>query len=413
MRRVVITGAGLVTPLGHDSDRFFDALLAGRSGIQVVDAPWGQPDDGPCIAAPVRMELDSHFTKLKRLSLDRVTQLSLIAARQAMAAAGLPDGAPAEQSNHAGTYWGTGMGGAGTLENTYRDIYETRVRRLKPTTVIMVMTSAATGQIAIEFGLKGPSLTLSSACSSSSVAIGEAWRAIRDGSIDLALAGGAESLLVQGVMRAWDSLQTLAKVDEARPETSARPFSADRSGFVLGEGAGALVLESEESALARGAPILAEMVGYGNSTDAGHITQPDAEGQARAMILALSRAGLAPEAVQHINAHGTGTKLGDISETKAIRQVFGPHADRIAVSATKALHGHLMGGGGAVEFIAALKALERGQVPPTAHLYQPDPDCDLDYVSNGPRTLANLDVVMSNSFAFGGSNAVLVAKRYR
>lgn len=274
MRRVVITGAGLVTPLGHDPDSFFDALLAARSGIKLAAAPWAQPDDPPRIAAPVEMDLDSHFTKLKRLSLDRVTQLSLIAARQAMAAAGLAEGVGEARAAMAGTYWGTGMGGAGTLETTYRDIYETKVRRLKPTTVIMVMTSAATGQIAIEFGLKGPSLTLSSACSSSSVAIGEAWRAIRDGSADFALAGGAESLLVQGVMRAWESLQTLAKADAERPETSARPFAADRSGFVLGEGAGALVLESEESALARGAPILAELAGYGNSTDAGHITPP-------------------------------------------------------------------------------------------------------------------------------------------
>lgn len=410
MRRVVITGIGVTTPLGNDPESFFQSLLARRSGVRFLDLPWAAPDAPRRIGAPVDLDLESQFSKLRRLSLDRVAQLSIVAVRQAVAQSGIDFTAIGASS---GTYWGTGMGGAGSQETAYHDLYVQKVKRVKPSTVVMVMNNASAGQIAIEFGLQGPSLTISSACSSSAVAIGEAWRAVRDGQVDVAVAGGAESLLVEGVIMAWESLQTLAKVDPAQPETSGRPFSADRSGFVLGEGSGALILESEESALARGATILAEMVGYGNTTDAGHITQPDAKGQARAMGIALAQAGLAAGDVHHINAHGTGTRVGDISETNALHQVFGEQARRIPISATKALHGHLMGGGGAVEFIAALKAMEHRQVPATAHLHQPDPECDLDYVADGPRQLDTLDVVMSNSFAFGGNNAVLIARRYQ
>lgn len=410
MKRVVVTGLGTIAPMGTDTATFFDALLAGQSGVRKLEAPWaGSLTAG--IVAPVIQDIAAHFPKLKLISLDRVSQLSLLAARQAVAQAGIDFSG--EQGEQSGIYWGTGMGGATTLETAYNDLLVHAAQRLKPTTVVMVMNNASTGQIGIEFNIRGPSYTYSSACSSSAVAIGEAFRAIRHGLVKAAIAGGAEAMLTQGVIKSWESLQTLAKMDAERPETSGRPFSADRSGFVLGEGAAALVLEEEQAARARGATILAEIVGYGNTTDANHITQPEASGQARAMRLALAEAGLSPEQVDHINAHGTGTKVGDVSETNAIKLVFGELAGHIPICATKALHGHLMGATGAVEMVAAIESLRTRKVPPTAHLFHPDPECDLDYVSEGARELPRLDVVMSNSFGFGGNNAVIAARRYK
>ena len=408
MRRVVVTGLGAITPLGDDAGSFFDALIAGRSGIRKLEA-WSDSTTTR-IAAPVVQDLDSSFSKLKLISLDRVAKLALLATRQAVVQAGIDF--RGDISERTGIYWGTGMGGATTLETAYTELLVKHATRLRPTTIVMAMNNAATGQIGIEFGLRGPSYTYSSACSSSAVAIGEAFHAIRFGLVDAAIAGGAEALLTQGVIKAWESLQTLAKVDVEHPETSCRPFALDRSGFVLGEGAAALLLESAQSAQARGAKILAEIVGYGNTTDGINITQPDAGGQARAMIQALAEAGLAPGQVDYLNAHGTGTKVGDVSETSAIKRVFGEHAWRLPISATKALHGHLMGAGGAVEMVATLETLRTRIAPPTAHLFHPDPECDLDYVSTGARKLPGINVVMSNSFGFGGNNAVIVAKRF-
>ena len=408
MKRVVVTGLGVISPLGGTVNSFFDSLLACRSGIALLQAPWAQSIRAP-IAASVIENIESQFPKPKRASLDRVVQLSLIAARQAMQQAKINLGDAA--SERAGVYWGTGMGGATTLEQTYVDILVNRTARLRPATVVMAMNNAASGHIGIEFGIRGPSYTFSSACSSSAVAIGEAFRAIRFNLVDTAIAGGGEALLTEGVMKAWDSLQTLAHMDTGKPETSCRPFAADRTGFVLGEGAAALVLEERDAALARGATILAEIVGYGNTTDSHHITQPDAPGQARAMQRALVEAEMSPERIGHINAHGTGTKVGDLSETLAIKQVFGDHAGHIPISATKALHGHLMGAAGALEMVAALEAMRGGIVPPTAHLFNPDAECDLDYVSSGARKIPELNVVMSNSFGFGGNNVSLIAIR--
>ncbi len=408
MKRVVVTGLGVISPLGGTVSSFFDSLLACRSGIALLQAPWAQSIRAP-IAASVIENIESQFPKPKRASLDRVVQLSLIAARQAMQQAKINLGDAA--SERAGVYWGTGMGGATTLEQTYVDILVNRTARLRPATVVMAMNNAASGHIGIEFGIRGPSYTFSSACSSSAVAIGEAFRAIRFNLVDTAIAGGGEALLTEGVMKAWDSLQTLAHMDTGKPETSCRPFAADRTGFVLGEGAAALVLEERDAALARGATILAEIVGYGNTTDSHHITQPDAPGQARAMQRALVEAEMSPERIGHINAHGTGTKVGDLSETLAIKQVFGDHAGHIPISATKALHGHLMGAAGALEMVAALEAMRGGIVPPTAHLFNPDAECDLDYVSSGARKIPGLNAVMSNSFGFGGNNVSLIAIR--
>ncbi len=402
MRRVVATGLGVVSPLGSSSGAFFDALLAQQSAIRLHDLGWGTR-----LAARVESDVESPFPKLKRIGLDRVTLMALLAVRQAADQAG---GAFVD-SETTGLFWGTGMGGASTLENSYRDIFQKGATRLRPTTVVAGMNNAASGHIGIDFGVLGPSFTYSSACSSSAVAIGEAMRAIRGGWIDRAIVGGSEALLTEGVMMAWDALQTIAHTDTDHPETSCRPFAADRTGFVLGEGAAALILEDEERARVRGARCLAHLAGYGNTTDARHITQPDPGGQARVMVHALADAGLSPERIQHVNAHGTGTRIGDVNETIALHQVFGAHAPGLAVSATKALHGHLMGATGALEVIATIEALLRGEVPPTAHLGKPDPLCDLDYVSEGRRRIENLDVAMSNSFGFGGNNVSLVLRR--
>ena len=408
MKRVVVTGIGAISALGNGVQPLFDALLNKRSGIRRIAAPWQSTLHAP-YAGVVDTDLDALFPKLKRVGLDRVAMLALVAARQAVAAAGGDFAGNDPQS--VGVYWGTGMGGAGTLEAAYHDLLVARAARLKPSSIVSVMNNASTGQIGIEFGIHGPSCTYSSACSSSAVAVGEAFRAIRFGLIKRAIAGGSEALLTEGVIKAWESLGTLARLDPQAPETSIRPFSADRSGFLLAEGAAALVLEEESQARARGAEILAEIVGYGNSTDARHITQPDDDGQARAMRQALAESGLAPDAVDHINAHGTGTKLGDTSETRAIRQVFGAHAPHIPISATKALHGHLMGATGALELIAAIEALRARMAPPTAHLLRPDPECDLDYVAGDARPLPAKATAMSNSFGFGGNNAVLIVRR--
>ena len=409
MYRVVVTGVGAVTPLGADAASLIEGLNQGRSGVQVLQTPWIQNLASP-LAAPVTVPVEDHFPKLRRLTLDRVAQLSLLATREAIAQAQMDFSSDAGLS--CGIFWGTGMGGATTLEHAYVESLLHHAARPRPSTIVMFMANSSTGQIGIEYKIRGPSFTYCSACSSSAVAIGEAFTAIRSGRIRHAVAGGGEALLTQGVMKAWESLQTLARQDPDHPEASCRPFDRQRSGFILGEGAAALVLEEASSARARGAAILAELVGYGNSTDAGHITQPDAGGQARAMREALAQAGLHPGQIHYINAHGTGTLVGDVIETQAIKDVFGEAAYRIPVSATKALHGHLMGATGAVEMVAALAALRSKIVPPTAHLRHPDPQCDLDYVAEGARQLATLDTVMSNSFGFGGNNAVLIARRY-
>ena len=409
MRRVVVTGMGAVTPLGETAAEFIQGLNRGISGVRALDTPWIGQLASP-LAAPVLTAVESQFPKLRRLVLDRVAQLSLLATREALAQSGLDF--RGETGTECGIFWGTGMGGAHTLEQAYTESLLHPGARPRPTTIVMFMANSSTGQIGIEYKIRGPSFTYSSACSSSAVAIGEAFTAVRSGRVRHAVAGGGEALLTHGVMKAWESLQTLARPDTLHPETSCRPFAKDRSGFILGEGAAALVLEDLESALARKVPILAELVGYGNTTDAGHITQPDAGGQGRAMQAALDQAGLKPGDIQHINAHGTGTLVGDVTETQAIKQVFGKWAERIPISATKALHGHLMGATGAVEMVAVLGALQQKVVPPTAHRYHPDPECDLDYVSEGARALEQLDIVMSNSFGFGGNNAVLIAKRF-
>ena len=408
MRKAFVTGLGVVSPVGNSLDEFFNNLLSGRSGIRRLSAAFA-----PRLAAQIGGEVDfdagALFPRPKLALLDRFSQFALAAAGQAMADARIDASDPRKM--RAGVYIGTGLGGAQTTEAGYVELFTNGKDRLPPYTVVRAMNNAATAHISIDFGLRGPSVTYSTACSSSAIAIGEAARAIRHGYVDLAIAGGAESLLTLGTIRAWEALRTLASEDPGDPAASCRPFSRDRTGLVLGEGAGLVVLESEEHARARGARAYAELSGYGVSSDASHLTKPSQEGQAAAMRMALADAGLAPESIGYINAHGTATLAGDQIETAAVKEVFGAHAHRVAVSSTKSMHGHLMGATGAVEFIAAVLALHRSALPPTANLRVPDPDCDLDYVPNIGRTGVELGAVMSNSFAFGGSNAVLVARR--
>ena len=407
MRRVVVTGMGVVSPIGCTVRELFAALLEKRSGVQrVPEAIYSGPS--ALVAALVDFEPDAYWPRHVAAQYDRATQFALAAVQKALADASLQ--LDADESSRAGVYWGTGLGGAQTIEESYR-LLHVGGGRVRPTSVVLGMNNAAAGNISIANGLRGPVLNISTACSSSAASIGEAYRAIKAGYADIIVAGGSEALITYGNLRAWDAMQALARADPQDATRSCKPFSRNRSGIVLGEGAGAVILESAEHAAGRGVHIQAEIVGYGNAADANHISKPDADGQTRAMIAALAEAGMRPCEIGYVNAHGTATLVGDVVETSAIKRVFGDQALAVPVSSTKALHGHLMGATGAVEMIASIAALEERLVPPTAHLDCPDPACDLDYVADEPRPLAR-DAVMSNSFAFGGMNAVLIARRH-
>jgi 3-oxoacyl-[acyl-carrier-protein] synthase II len=405
--RVAITGLGVVSPIGNSVEQLFSSLYTGRSGIRVLPEPLSERSR-PSIGAAVDLPAGDDHPRMRQL--DRVSQLALAAASQAISDAAIDFAT--EDRDRCGVAVGSGMGGAGTTEEGYFTLYGQRSDRIAPFTVIRSMTNASAGWLAIEYGLCGPNLTYSTACSSSAVSIGEAASKVRAGSADVMLAGGCEAPLTPGVLRAWDAMRTLAKVDEHEPSASCRPFAATRSGLVLGEGAAFLLLESWEHALRRGARIHAELIGYGLTTDIEHITRPTITGQAKAMRAALQSAGRPPAAVDYINAHGTATAQNDMVETAAIREVFGDHAYRLAVSSTKSTHAHLLGAAGALEFMICVGCLERGWVPPTMHLNVRDPACDLDYIQDVPRCVNSLRVAMSNSFAFGGTNAVLIAERH-
>lgn len=408
MHRVAITGWGVVSPWGEDPQAMMDAVLAGRSAVRALagrsDGPW-----------PARtavwidaFEPRAHFGAAQLANLDRTSQFALVAARAALAMAGR-DGLPAAED--CGIHVGTGMGSALTMEATYRTFFGEASTRLKPLSVPTGMNNAAGAQLAVETGFTGPNLTFCCACASAAVALGEAARRIRQGEVALMLAGGSESLILPGVVHAWEALRTLAETDPANPAASCKPFSRRRSGLVLGEGAAFFVLESWEAALARGARPLAELCGYATGSDSGHLTRPSVAGQARAMAAALRDAGLPPEAIGYVNAHGTATQANDSTESAALAAVFGSHLARLPVSSTKAVHGHLLGAAAAVELLVSVLALREGRIPPTAHLEDPDPECALDHVTGGPRTLPDLEYAMSNSFAFGGTTGVLIARR--
>jgi len=408
MRRVAVTGMGVVAPLGHTVDELFTHLIEGHSGIRRLPIPLGH-GSRTTIGAPVEFRGDEHFPPAKLRMLDRVSQLALTAAASAVSDSHIDFGS--EQRERCGVFVGTGMGGAQTTDEGYHTLYAEQSDRIKPYTVLNSMTNAAAAWIGIEYALEGPNLTYSTACSSSAVAIGEAARRIGSGEVDIMLAGGAEAPLTRGVSHAWDAMRTLATPDPLDPTASCRPFSRERSGFVLGEGAAFVVLEDWQHALERGANIHAELCGYGLTTDIAHMTRPCIEGQARAMRAALVSAGKRAEEIDYVNAHGTATLQNDPIETAALKQVLGSHAYAVAVSSTKSMHGHLLGAAGALEFVVAVAALQHSIVPPTMHLNAPDASCDLDYVPNHARRDVTLRTVMSNSFAFGGTNATLIATK--
>ncbi len=407
-RRVAITGAGAISPLGKNLQELHQALAEARSGIRRLPADIVQ-GSGVQVGALADWNPAAMFKEAEAANLDRVAQLALAAAAEALASSRL-DVASADRSR-IGAYWGTGMGGAHTLEASYKHLYGTGEWRTRPLTVVMAMNNAAGSNVAVRHGLGGPFANFSTACSSSAMALGEAMRTIAAGRADAIVAGGSEALLTPASLLAWQSLRTLAPADAADPAASCKPFDKRRAGLVLGEGSAAFVLEEEAHARARGARIHGFLTGYGNSCDAVHMSRPDRDGQTRAMREALEEARLAPADIGYINAHGTATAVGDVVEAEAINAVFGAAASEVRVSSTKSLHGHLLGAAGALEFAVALLALEEGLVAPTAFLEQPDPAIKLRHVPLRAERIAPPRAVMSNSFAFGGSNVVLIAER--
>jgi 3-oxoacyl-[acyl-carrier-protein] synthase II len=407
MRRVAVTGIGVCSPLGNDPAALIEAGIGGRSAIRPLQAPWASRLAAP-LAAQVSFAPEQHFEPTRARMLDRVSQLAVVAARGARSDAQLA--IEEQQRSRAGVFIGTGMGGALACDEGYRTLYGERSDHINPFTVLLTMNNAAAAWIALEYRIVGPTLTYSTACSSSTVAIGEAWSRIAAGDLDVALAGGAEAPLSLGCLKAWEALRALARPDPSDPATSCKPFAADRSGLVLGEGAAVLVLEEWTRATRRGARLHGELAGYAAATDLAHITRPSVDGQASAMRAALESAHCAPGDIDTINAHGTGTLANDAVETAAIKTVFGARAREIPISATKAIHGHLLGASGALELALALLAMQREVLLPTMHLTHPAADCDLDYVPNRARLGVRTRTVMSNSFAFGGTNAVLIAR---
>ncbi|HEV2177490.1 MAG TPA: beta-ketoacyl-ACP synthase II [Terriglobia bacterium] len=407
MRRVVITGLGVVAPTGKDSKTFFANLIAGRSAVRRI-TQFDPSELSVQIAAevPDYRSLD-HFPQKRLDLLDRFTEFALLAAREAVQSGGLEirdEGRP-----RFGVAMGSGMGGAQTYETGYYSLFAKHAERVHPFTIPRAMHNAATSQICMEYGAQGPSLATSTACSSAGHAIGEAFHFIKHGMADVMLAGGSDSPITFGIMRFWESVRVLAS-GNGDPSRACRPFSADREGLVLGEGAAVLVLEELEQARGRGAKIYAELAGYGLSSDAGHITQPSVDGPARAIRMALDEAAMNPEQIDYVNAHGTGTRLNDVTETQVIKEVFKGHARRLPISSTKSMHGHAMGATAALELAATVMAIDEGVIPPTANYTAPDPGCDLDYVPNHARETP-VRAAISNSFAFGGLNAVLLVRK--
>jgi nodulation protein E len=394
--RVVITGIGIVSPFGRGRDATLEALRSARSGVRAITSI-----DSSMLNCRIAGEVPLDAHEGQHRGHDRFTRFALIAAEEAAAQAG----ALGVEDDRIGVLIGTGLGGCETLDGSYKRMYAENAR-IAPMSIPMSMYNAASSAVSTKLGAKGVSYSVVSACASSTHALGLAAQAIRAGQADAVFAGGSDAPLSLGIIRAWESLRVLA-IDNEHPEAACRPFSADRKGLVLAEGAAVFVLESYENATRRGAEILGELAGFGATSDAGHITDPSADGAARAMRQALKDAGLNAADVGYVNAHGTGTRANDATETAAIRSVFG--TDAPPVSSTKSLHGHAMGASGAIELAASLLAVRAGFLPPTINLEKPDPDCDLDYVPNEPRE-ARVRAFLSNSFGFGGMNAVIAVR---
>jgi nodulation protein E len=401
MNRVAVTGIGAICALGRNADEFTRALYQGSCGIgpiQSADCSSLRFRNGAEVAG---YDHRPYFDDKRADFMDRFAQFAVIAAREAVSDAGIQWTRELRESCNIIT--GSCVGGQSTEDAGFHNVYRMGQNRVHPLTIPKTMANAGASHISMEFGVTGPSYTISTACSSGSHAIGQAFWMVRSGMAPLAITGGSEAPFSFGILKAWEALRVVS------PETC-RPFSKDRNGMVLGEGAAMLVLEPLDAARARGARIHAEIVGFGMSSDACHITQPSADGAARAMRAAVCDAHLMPEAIHYINAHGTGTQANDLTETLAIRSVFGSHAERLAVSSTKSMHGHALGAAGALEAMAAILALRDGFLPPTVNYSEPDPECDLDIVPNSSRP-SQAEYALSNSFAFGGLNAVLAFRR--
>ncbi len=408
MRRVAVTGIGLITPVGVGRERVFQALIEGRSGISRIEgfdiSALKTTMSGIC--RDFRPE--DFFDEREKTRLDRVSQLAIAAAESAARDARMDNGLL--DNYDTGVIIGTGFGGQESVEE-YCGAYFNGHGRRTAIAIPKAMYNAASSNIAIRLKTRGPNITLSTACSSGANAIGQAFHMIRYGQTERMIAGGADAPVTPVVMDAWKDMRVLSTKNDP-PERACKPFSANRDGFVLSEGAGIVVLETIESARERGAHIYAEIIGYGATADASHITFPDSEGEAHAILRALRDAAVQPEEIAYVNAHGTATKLNDISETEALKKVFGSRAREIPVSSIKSMLGHSMGASGAIEFIATVLAIESKKIPPTINYEEADPQCDLDYVTEGARELkatAARIAALSNSFGFGGNNAVLVA----
>ena len=401
MHRVVITGAGTINALGHDVASTLEAMREGRCGIGQLDVR-----DVDRLAVQIGAQVKDydeqvHFNRQQIALFDRFTQFTLLAAREAMAQSGIVF--QGELADRSGVILGTSGGGLSTQDENYRAVYEEGKNRVHPFIVPKLMNNAATSHVSMEFNLRGPSFTVATACASSNHAMGMAFQMIRSGMAQAMLTGGSESMLVFGGVKAWEGLRVMSK-------DACRPFSATRNGMVQGEGAGVFVFEEYEHAKKRGAVILAEVVGFAMSSDASDIVMPSKQGAARAISGALKDGKINASDVGYINAHGTGTAANDKTESAAVADAFGSHADKLMISSTKSMHGHLIGGTGAVELLACVMALRDGVIAPTIGYEEPDPECALDVVPNEARQ-ANVDTVLSNAFAFGGLNAVLALRK--
>ena len=401
MNRVAVTGLGLVCALGNTVAEGWARISRGESGIRPLRDPGNPPYKFRHGAEAQQFEPLDYFTEKDLLMLERFALMATAAAREAVRQSGIRF--EGELGDRSAVITGSSVGGQFSEEEGYFRLYRENITRVPPLTIPRTMANAGASRISLEFGIHGPAYTIATACSSSNHALGQAFWLVRNDQATAAIAGGSEAVFAEGLLRAWEAMRVVS------PDVC-RPFSAGRRGLSLGEGAGMLVLENWDHARARGAAILGEIVGFGMSSDAHHITQPCIDGPAKAMCWALRDANIAPEQIGYINAHGTGTQANDITETQAIRKVFGSHADRLLVSSSKSMHGHTLGAAGAIEAIVTILALKESLVPPTANFTAPDPACDLDVVPNEPRR-ASIDAAISNTFAFGGLNATLVFKR--
>jgi nodulation protein E len=402
MRRVVVTGIGVICGVGNNREEFQKSLQEGRCGV-------GPITNTECLDLRFRngsevrgYDQNDHFTPKEADMIDRFAQFAVVAAREAVEQSGIEWTDDLRENSAIVT--GSCVGGQATENQGFWDVYKMGKTRVHPMTIPKTMANAGASAISLEYGITGPAFTLATACSSSAHAIGQAFMMVRSGMCDVALTGGSEAPFSYGILKAWEAMRVVSP-------TVCRPFSRDRNGMVLGEGGAMMVLESLDHALARGARPLAEIAGFGMSSDAHHITQPSAEGAAKAVRMALKDGHIAPEQIGYVNAHGTGTTVNDITETRALHLAFGVHAKQLAISSTKAMHGHTLGAAGAIESAAAILALSSGILPPTIHFNECDPECDLDYIPNCPRT-ADIEYAISNSFAFGGLNAVLAWRRF-